>query len=434
MKKFLLFSLAILCYNNLFCQTLAHERCAAFEKGLNINNWLEEYWNPNWPTETGYSKSDFEDMKTAGISSIRLPIGFSFISDTLPPYDVDTNHVLFQRIDSVVKWTQELNLNLIIDNHHGWFLTNENWRSHKDRFAHLWGIVAKRYKNLDPSHYFFELMNEPPIAFNDLDSLNLLFNTAIDSIRKYTTEHTIIVSPNLGSWGMAFNVYQPLADTNLIYTFHCYDPLDFTHQGFTWHDPYYPTGTAFPTTGDPFYENFLYESWNRIADWKATYNKPLFLGEFGVGSYADQDSRCRWIEFIGDKIDSLHLSWFYWDWAGGFPMFQSNSVAPDSIYDCFKYSLHLYSDTVSGINESISSLFNEVKIYPNPASTTNALSIEVTNTTCFNLIIYDVRGRIIFENNIQGNTTRLKPNFERGIYVAEITSGSRKIFKKMVIK
>lgn len=425
MSRFVLSILFILMVGNAQSQTLAHQRCAAFERGININNWLEEYWNPNWPSADGYNKSDVEAMKTAGIKSIRLPIGFSFISDTVAPYYVDTNHVLFQRIDSMIKWTDELNLKLIIDNHHGWELTNENWRNHKDRFAHLWGVVAKKYQYLDPERCFFELMNEPPIAFNDLDSLNLLFNTAIDSIRKYTTAHSIVVSPNLGSWGMALNLYQPLADTNLIYTFHCYDPLDFTHQGFTWHDPFYPEGTLFPTTGDPFYENFLYESWRRVATWKATYNKPLFLGEFGVGSYADAESRCRWIEFVGNKIDSLNLTWFYWDWAGGFPMFNSHVTTEDSIIPCFKYALHLFSDTVSGIE--VPEIYSTVYIYPNPVQDMFTVSGVSSDAQ---VVITDATGKLVYQgtNSARINTSFLKP----GYYTLFISDRSKNSWLKLL--
>lgn len=384
MKKLVLLFILPLGFSNLFAQTVVHQRCSAFERGMNISNWLEAPWQTDWPTETGYTKADLQLMKDAGIKSLRLPINFAEISDSVYPYDVDTAHVLFQRIDSVIKWADELSMNLIIDNHHGWELTNENWRSYKDRFAKLWGTVAKKYQYLDPEHYFFELLNEPPIAFNDLDSLNLLFITAIDSIRKYTTAHSIIVSPNLGSWGMAFDLYRPLEDTNLIYTWHCYDPIDFTHQGFSWGTPY-PAGTPFPYVSS-FYEQFLYTGLQRVIHWKDSFDMPLFLGEFGVSEHADADSRCRWVELVTHTTDSMDIPWFYWDWRWDFSMFNGHVVSEDSIIDCFKYSLHLYSDTVSGIEI----MPNDINIYifPNPVSekfsikgVESPVSIKIINAT-----------------------------------------------------
>ena len=93
---------------NSYAQSVAHQRCAAFEKGLNVSNWLESTWQENWPTETGYTKSDLQDMKDAGITSLRLPIQFAAVVDTLPPFTVHTEHVLFSRVDTVIAWATEL--------------------------------------------------------------------------------------------------------------------------------------------------------------------------------------------------------------------------------------------------------------------------------------------------------------------------------------
>jgi endoglucanase len=415
MKQPLLILFFCLFICKLSAQSVAHERCAAFERGMNISNWLEAPWQPDWPTETGYNKADLQLMKDAGIKSLRLPINFAEISDSLYPYDVDTAHVLFQRIDSVIKWADELNMNLIIDNHHGWELTNENWRSYKDRFAKLWATVAKRYQSLDPEHYFFELLNEPPIAFNELDSLNLLFTTAIDSIRNYTTAHSIIVSPNLGSWGMAFDLYRPLEDTNLIYTWHCYDPIDFTHQGFSWGTPY-PAGNPFPNVNS-FYEQFLYTGLQRVIHWKDSFDMPLFLGEFGVSEHADADSRCRWVELVTHTTDSMDIPWFYWDWRWDFSMLNGHVVSEDSIIPCFKYALHLYSDTVSGIEVPNA---NSVYIFPNPVS--EAFTISGVDTDA-ELVITDAMGKLVYQGK---NSGRFNASFlASGYYTLFVTDRNK---------
>ena len=426
MKKLLLFFLLLVGFNNVFAQSVAHERCAAFQRGINLSNWLEAPWQTDWPTSTGYTKSDLQNMKDAGMHSLRLPINFAEITDTVYPFTVDTAHVLFQRIDSVIKWADELNMNLIIDNHHGWELTNENWRSYKDRFATMWAVVAKRYQNLDSEHYFFELLNEPPIAFNDLDSLNLLFNTAIDSIRLYTMQHSIVVSPNLGSWGMAFNLYRPLADTNLIYTWHCYDPIDFTHQGFSWTSPPYPSGTPFPNPSS-FYEQFLYTGLERIIHWKDTFDMPLFLGEFGVSEHADAESRCRWMQLITHTTDSMQIPWFYWDWRWDFSMFNSHIVSEDSIIPCFKYALHLYSDTISGVEENALLPSDKLIIYPNPTAST--FTVSGVNLP-FTVAIFDVCGKQVYtgDNAFQHSVS----NLSAGVYTLIISSKQQRFFRKLM--
>ncbi|HEY0298322.1 MAG TPA: cellulase family glycosylhydrolase, partial [Arachidicoccus sp.] len=253
-----------------FAQTVAATRAANFGLGQNISNWLERGFDSDWPRPNVYTKADLQKMKDAGIKSLRLPACFERITDTIAPYYVDTNHVLFSYIDSVISWANELNMNVTIDNHHLWdSITNTAWRTQEQRFTHMWAVVANHYAYLDPERYTFELWNEPNLTFA-ADSLRILFSEAIDSIRQFAPNHTIIVSPNLGSEGFTYSsAYLPFADTNLIYTWHCYDPLDFTHQGFTWESPYFPVGTTFPTNNPSVFSQFLPLSLSSVQDWIA---------------------------------------------------------------------------------------------------------------------------------------------------------------------
>ncbi len=45
---------------------------------------------------------------------------------------------------------------------------------------------------------------------------------------------------------------EPLADGNVIYNFHFYEPHEFTHQGATWSVPWwsYTHGVPYPADGE----------------------------------------------------------------------------------------------------------------------------------------------------------------------------------------
>ncbi len=413
-------------------QTVADQRCAAFGKGMNLSNWLEAPWQTNWPTATGYTKADLELMKVAGIQSIRLPVCFAHIIDTVAPYYIDTNHLVFARIDSVIKWTAELQMNLIIDNHHEWTLSDSRWRNNLERFGHLWSVLASRYKYLDPEHYSFELLNEPPIFFA-LDSLNIIFNDAIDSIRQHTTTHSIIVSPNNGSWGRAFTTtYIPLADSNLIYTWHCYDPLNFTHQGFSWATPSFPTGMAFSSSTN-WMESWLYDGINEINHWRDTFNKPIFLGEFGVGEHADDESRCQWISFMGHYLDSANINWFYWDWRWDFTMFHSHVISADSVLSCFSHALHLYGDTlISTSTPEIKMSAGDIQFYPTLISKGTTCVIKTEGVPQFNVKVFDCAGRLMLQQKFNQPEGRLPLYLEKGMYFVQITAGEQSVVKKLI--
>lgn len=412
-----------------FAQGPAHFRCQNFRKGMNLSNWLEATWQNGWPTANGYTHDDLVKMKEAGITSIRLPICFEEITDTLAPYTVDVNHPLFARIDTVISWCIDLQMAMIIDNHHQWNIVNQNWRAQTDRFAHLWSVVAQRYSYLNTEQFTFELLNEPAFGIH-IDSMNMVFNQAIDTIRKYAPNHSLIVGPNFSSTGQAFANLTPLPDTNLIYTFHCYDPYQFTHQGFSWAQPAMPLGTSFPSSFDAM----LHNAWKQVVLWKQTYNKPVFLGEFGAGVFGDDASRCRWMQYMGAKIDSFNIPWFYWDWRWDFSLFNSNTISADSVVPCFRSALHLYGDS-STYNGIINVSENElpVTLYPNPSNggvceVRCALNKEAT------LTVYDAAGRKLREEKFQQQYLLPTENLQRGLYFIRIVVNDKAVVKKLVVE
>jgi len=426
MRYLVLIVLLFVTFTSLKAQTVAQNRCNNFGKGMNVSNWLEAYWQTGWPTTSGYTFNHLKSMKDAGITSLRLPICFAQVTDTLYPYAVDVNHPLFTRVDSVIAWANILQMNVIIDNHHGWDIFNSNWRIKLPRFCSLWSALAQRYAYLDPERFTFELLNEPAYGI-DIDSLNVVFAAAIDTIRKYDVTHSIIVSPNFSSSGQAFAGYQPFADTNLIYTWHSYDPYQFTHQGFSWGTPYVPAGTPFPS---PF-DNMLHNAWQQVTAWKSQHNRPVFLGEFGTGELADPVSRCNWISYFGARIDSFNMPWFYWDWQWDFTLFNRHQTTADSVIPCFKSALHLYGDTLSSVVSFDDAV--ELSVYPNPSN--NACFIQLPDAFSGTLTVCDLKGQWILEKNfeITSQWSLETANLPEGLYVVRISTGKYNARKLLLV-
>jgi endoglucanase len=428
MKKLYLLLLFATTAAFLSAQTVAHHRCERFAKGMNLSNWLEATWQTNYPTPNGYTKADLLNMKEAGITSIRLPICFAFITDSVAPYTVNENHALFERIDTVISWCEELDMMLIIDNHHEWDIYNYNWRNKIDRFAHLWGVVAQRYSYLNPEQFSFELLNEPGFGF-ELDSLYIVFNKAIDSVRQHAPNHSIIVSPNFASSGQAFANLQPLSDTNLIYTWHTYDPYQFTHQGFSWAQPSMPLGTPFPSSFDAM----LYNAWKQVINWRNTYNRPVFLGEFGTGTFGDDVSRCNWIQLNGAKIDSFNMPWFYWDWRWDFSMFHSHVVSGDSVIPCFRSALHLYGDTLTSVNDVADDEWG-VNVYPNPLAAGSIAEVSVTGSEELNAELLDVAGKKLKEWKMVQQAYLPTDDLQAGTYFIRLHTPHKQVIKKLIVQ
>jgi endoglucanase len=180
--------------------------------------------------------------------------------------------------------------------------------------------------------------------------------------------HTIIVGP--AGW----NSYNNLAampvynDTNLIYTFHFYDPFIFTHQGASWTDLSPVTGVPFPYDANrmPVFPSelagtWVQTSWNsypsdgtvqkvysllgKAANFQSARNVRLFCGEFGVYIPNSPDSdRVYWYEMVRKYLEQYNISWTIWDYQGGFGLFEKYSN------ELFNYDLNVPLLTALGFN------------------------------------------------------------------------------------
>lgn len=409
-------------------QSTAQRRCDAFGKGVNLSNWLEAHWQTGWPTAQGYSKTFLSDIKQSGIRSVRLPIYFEAVVDSFPPYAVDTAHVLFDRIDSVIAWTEELDMRLIIDNHHGWPMTDSTWRMHIPRMHSLWGAVSQKYAYLDPEQYTFEMLNEPTLGFSN-DSLTILLEVLLDTIRVHAPNHSIIATPAFASTGFGYADFLPFADTNIIYTLHTYDPYPFTHQGFSWSVPYYEAGETYP---GGTYDFLVDGAWNIAEQWMATYQLPMFLGEFGVGIFADDASRCHWMDTVSRRIHQNRLSWFYWDVQYDFKMFNSATVDKDSIIPCFREALFLYDDSTAHFSVEEPVPVPALDVFPNPASA--SFTCRLADADTWPLAVYDLAGKPVFTGTIRQQAHIPTDTWPAGTYVVRVGTQPRPVYRLLVKK
>jgi endoglucanase len=80
--------------------------------------------------------------------------------------------------------------------------------------------------------------------------------------------------------------------------------------------------TPFDDEGTP-----LREKLDEAAEWSAKNNRPIFLGEFGAYSKADDDSRVLWTTFVRSEIERRGFSWAYWEFGAGFGIYDREAKA-----------------------------------------------------------------------------------------------------------
>ena len=412
--------------------SLASQRAARLGTGTNTAGWLEAYWNfpANYPIRNRYTEQDFRHYAAYGAKTIRLPVIFELLGSPTPPYTLNTAHVAFALVDSAIAWANRYNLNLIIDNHHGSpELSDANYVAETPHVVAIWQQLIRRYGYLNPERFFFEIYNEP----NGISNANVktVLQAAVNAIRATGDKHTLIVGGSSWNAGTSLNIMGTLADTNLIYTFHSYDPFDFCNQGFNWLPTPIPKGIPFPknTTEIPR----IKASFAAVKDWATQNNVPIFLGEFGVSIHADATSRCNWIKMMGEILDTYQIPACYWDTkyseeAYGF--FKDDMILPGNATPCFATALHwTYKATpVQSIAEGNYSL----SIAPNPAAHQVHIKFEGKDHATLN--VFDIQGKLVLtkkisSNNVDLDISHLIPN----TYIIEVKT-EEQIFRGKFVK
>jgi len=320
-------------------QSSIHE--VQFTKGVNLTNWFQAS-SPRQIDFSKYTKKDFENIQSLGANVIRLPINLHAMVGPAPDYKVDSLFYFF--LDQAVEWAEELEINLILDNHT--FDPSEATDPNiGDILVPVWTQMAEHYQPRS-EFIFYEVLNEPHGITNE--AWNAIQLDVINAIRTVDTTHTIIVGPSDFN-GLRSLQYMPeYEDDNLIYTFHFYDPFVLTHQGANWTTPSMAElgGIPFPYNASdmPSLPSSLTGTWIQGAfnnyqnegtaekvreyldiavDFAETRGVKVFCGEFGIyAPNSDNDSRVAWYGVVSDYLTEKGLSWTIWDYQGGFGIFE----------------------------------------------------------------------------------------------------------------
>lgn len=212
-----------------------------------------------------------------------------------------------------------------------------------ERFTSIWRRLAAHYADRDPNKVFFEILNEPEL--HDAYRWAGIQTRVAAAIREAAPHHTIIAAGAVWSDIWDLLAIEPLADGNVIYNFHFYDPHEFTHQGAPWGEPWwrYTHGIPYPPTEDSMaelvkqvpgaadrfkLENYWLDHWDaehirllmdEAGAWAHDHNVPLLCNEFGAyREHADPASRMRWIHDVRTALEANGIGWAMWDYRGGF--------------------------------------------------------------------------------------------------------------------
>ncbi|MBZ9659082.1 glycoside hydrolase family 5 protein [Mesorhizobium sp. ESP-6-4] len=244
----------------------------SMKRGLNLDQWItwpvEDRWGerqailpyPEW--RKFLKEGDLKALKGAGLDFLRMPVDPSpFLSDRTTALRDD----LYASVLASARMINRAGLKVIVDLHlipaGGNRKIGMSEVMHNpavfDAYAELVRKMARTLAKEDPKLVALELMNEP-MADCEANGTNLwpdrqkqLFAAA----RASATRLTLVLSGGCYSNAESLARIDPktIADDNIIWTFHSYDPFLLTHQGASWAGDFIPyvTGLPYPLTAVP---------------------------------------------------------------------------------------------------------------------------------------------------------------------------------------
>ncbi len=336
--------------------SIAFQRAQGLQRGINTSMWFSQSADYSVHHLESYTTpADIALIEQMGFDHCRLSIDGGQLMNWL---HAGRQTPFMTQLDAVVNDMLRHHLSVIIDIHPTSAFKARLFHGEQGvaNFTALWRALAAHYASYDPNHVFFEIMNEPeqsdPYRWQGIEA------TVADAIRQVAPRQTIIACGAHWSGLGDLLVLEPLADPNVIYTFHDYEPFAFTHQGATWAsaDVLPERGIPYPSSpkavssdlqqeptlaGKFFLDQYGQDRWNAArvddyisyaAQWSALHHVPVYCGEFGVfRDYAPPAMRAQWLHDMRVALEKYHIGWAMWDYQANFGVVtkMNNRTIPD---------------------------------------------------------------------------------------------------------
>jgi hypothetical protein len=302
-------------------------------------------------------EDDFRRMADWGFANVRIPFDHELIADPDAPGACTEQGLAW--LDTALGWAEAAGLKAVLDMHKApgfvfTMMTKEfdgpipllSDPEVQEQWFELWRAVARRYRGRF-DRTAFELLNE--ITAPNPEDWNRLAARAVAAIREEDADRPVVVGTNLWNQAATFPDLRPIDDDNLIYTFHFYDPILFTHQKARWMPEmvYYDRAVPYPgrppelretadraaAEGQDFVAGKLAELAKLYGDrphdramlaeflapalaFRDANDAEIYCGEFGVIHLAPDEDARRWFRDVLGLFTAEAIGWSVWTYKG----------------------------------------------------------------------------------------------------------------------
>lgn len=312
-----------------------------YQRGINLGGWLSQAEITKKHCDTFITEDDIKQIAEWGFDHIRLPVDYNLVQDNDGKF-IDSG---FAYIDKCIEWCGKYGLNMILDLHKTAGFSFDDGECEKgffydnnmiSRFTALWTEFAKRYGKYGAAA--FELLNEI-VEECDNEPWMKIAEKTVKIIREYAPETKILIGSYYNNSVQTVKHIAMPFDENIVYNFHCYEPLLFTHQGAYWVKNMpsdfrinYPLSKSeFLVQSEKvpninkfawavhengfsaeYFENLFREA-VRTAEER---DVMLYCGEYGVIELADPQSAVNWYSDIHSVLEKYGIGRAIWCYKG----------------------------------------------------------------------------------------------------------------------
>jgi endoglucanase len=299
-------------------------------RGTNIAHWLSQSERRGEERAKFITEKDIRFIDSVGFDHIRLPIDEEQMWDETGKRNDDA----FTLLNNCLDWCQKAGLRVVVDlhilrSHHFNAEVKPLWSvpAEQDKFIGFWKDLSGVLKDRPEAMVAYEFMNEP--VADDPEEWNVLLARVVDSLRKWEPTRVLVIGSNRWQSATTFDQLKvPKNDSNIVLSFHFYEPFFLTHYHAGWTnlkdfngEVNYPgqivLNSNLPEHLRVYNRDTLIKMMEKPLRVAATLKLPLYCGEFGIYNNFFPSAKLAWYKDMISIFEEHNIGYANWNYKSG---------------------------------------------------------------------------------------------------------------------
>jgi endoglucanase len=299
-------------------------------RGTNVAHWLSQSERRGEERKIFFTEKDVRYIDSLGFDHIRIPIDEEQMWDEKGIRHEDA----FTLLNNSLEWSRKAGLRVVVDlhilrSHHFNAKEKPLWTvpAEQDKFIRLWKDLSSFLHGWPNAMVAYEFMNEP--VADDAEQWNVLLARVDDSIRKWEPLRVLVIGSNRWQSANTFDQLRiPKNDTNIVLSFHFYEPFFLTHYHAGWTnlkdfngEVSYPgqivLNSKIPEQQRVYNRDTLLKMMQKPLHLADSLKLPLYCGEFGVYENFFPESKLAWYTDMVSIFNEHKIAFANWNYKSG---------------------------------------------------------------------------------------------------------------------